>query len=258
MGKASDSRVPNEVTKRRPCRFSPALYGSCASTFRGAIASLKCRLRASCQLNQLDRTWDRPGSPGSSEKRCSRQRIPGPSCYAGSWTAVWESSQQPTRLLDGKSRFGGALLDAIQRTTARLGARRAAGRRAGRTSVVVASYWSTIRNSLDSTLESIVVELPEGAQRPVPPMGYDNPSRLRDRADAGFQPPERIARRNWTNRARRPTKPGGRVVERTLGWLSEVPGDFTGALRLQKPSRITWESAPRHVPLSGTAVNGAS
>ena len=106
------------------------------------------------------------------------------------------------------------------------------------------------------TLESIVVERPEGAQNLCLDKGYDNPTGHGTVADAGYQPQiRRIGEEKLDQSGEKPTRPGG-------GWWNAPwagcpsAGRYWCATTRSRP--ITWVCSNWHVPLSGTAVNGAS
>ena len=109
---------------------------------------------------------------------------------------------------------------------------------------------------LRPTLESIVVEWPEGAQNLCLDKGYDNPTGHGSVADAGYQPHIRRIGEEKLDQSGEKTHPARRwVVERTwLGYPSA--GQYWCAMTRSPP--ITWVCSNWHVPLSGTAVNGAS
>ena len=151
-----------------------------------------------------------------------------------------------SRLLDGKSTFWGAPLDAIPRTGGKAGSKKSilvdgAG---GPLSVVVAGANVHDTKLLRPTLESIVVERPEGAQNLCLDKGYDNPTGHGTVADAGYQPQIRRIGEEKLDQpgARRPTRRWRWVVERTLGWLSKCrailvrydkkPSNYLGLLQL--------------------------
>ena len=71
---------------------------------------------------------------------------------------------------------------------------------------------------LRPTLESIVVERPEGVQNLCLDKGYDNPTGHRTVADAGYQPHIRRIGEEKLDQSGEKTHPARRwVVERTLG-----------------------------------------
>ena len=93
------------------------------------------------------------------------------------------------------------------------------------------------------TLESIVVERPEGVQNPCLDKGYDNPTGHRTVADAGYQPQTRRIGEEKLDQPGERTHPARQwVVERTLGWLSKCrailvrydkkPSNYLGLLQL--------------------------
>ena len=109
---------------------------------------------------------------------------------------------------------------------------------------------------LRPTLESIVVDRPEGVQNLCLGKGYDNPTGHGTVADAGYQPHIRRIGEEKLDQSGEKTHPARRwVVERTLGWLSSA-GRYWYATTRSHP--ITLVCSNWHVPLSGTAVNGAS
>ena len=95
---------------------------------------------------------------------------------------------------------------------------------------------------LRPTLESIVVERPEGVQNLCLDKGYDNPTGHRTVADAGYQPHIRRIGEEKLDQSGEKTHPARRwVVERTLGWLSKCRAILV-ALR-QEAIQLPW-SAP--------------
>ncbi len=117
-----------------------------------------------------------------------------------------------SRLLDGKSAFWGGAIGRNPTDRGKAGSKKSilvdgAG---GPLSVVVAGANVHDTKLLRPTLESIVVERPEGAQTCawtrgmiIPPTTGPSPTPDTSRRSGV------LARRNWTNRARRPTRPGG-------------------------------------------------
>ena len=96
---------------------------------------------------------------------------------------------------------------------------------------------------LRPTLESIVVDRPEGAQNLCLDKGYDNPTGHGTVADAGYQPHIRRIGEEKLDQSGEKTHPARRwVVERTLGWLSKCrailvrydkkPSNYLGLLQL--------------------------
>ena len=75
---------------------------------------------------------------------------------------------------------------------------------------------------LKPTLESIVVDRPEGSQNLCLDKGYDNPTGHGTVAEAGYQPQIRRIGEEKLDQSGEKTHPARRwVVERTLGWLSK-------------------------------------
>ena len=75
---------------------------------------------------------------------------------------------------------------------------------------------------LKPTLESIVVDRPEGAQNLCLDKGYDNPTGHRTVSEAGYQPRIRRIGEEKLDQSGERTHPARRwVVERTLAWLSK-------------------------------------
>ena len=75
---------------------------------------------------------------------------------------------------------------------------------------------------LKPTLESIVVDRPEGTQNLCLDKGYDNPTGHGTVAEAGYQPQIRRIGEEKLDQSGERTHPARRwVVERTLGWLSK-------------------------------------
>ena len=105
---------------------------------------------------------------------------------------------------------------------------------------------------LRPTLESIVVERPEGAQNLCLDKGYDNPTGHGAVADAGYQPQIRRIGEEKLDQSGEEDHPARRwVVERTLGWLSKCrailvrydkkPSNYLGLLQLacERPREAT-------------------
>ena len=75
---------------------------------------------------------------------------------------------------------------------------------------------------LRPTLESIVLDRPEGTQNLCLDKGYDNPTGHRTVAEAGYQPRIRRIGEEKLNQSGGKTHTARRwVVEPTLGWLSK-------------------------------------
>ena len=101
------------------------------------------------------------------------------------------------------------------------------------------------RKLLRPTLESIVVDRPEGVENLCLDKGYDNPTGHRTvaDADAGYQPHIRRIGEGKLDQSGEKTRPARRwAVERTLGWLSKCrailvrydkkPSNYLGLLQL--------------------------
>ena len=161
------------------------------------------------------------------------------------------------RLLHGKGAFWGGAIGRNPTDRGKAGSKKSilvdgAG---GPLSVVVAGANVHDTKLLRPTLESIVVERPEGVQNlcsrgMITPQATE-PSPTPDTSRTSGV----LAKRNWTNLARRPTQRGG-------GWWNgpwagcPSAGRYWCATTRSHP--ITWVCSNCHVPLSGTAVNGAS
>ena len=92
----------------------------------------------------------------------------------------------------------------------------------GPLSVVVAGANVHDTKLLKPTLESIVVDRPEGTQNLCLDQGYDNPTGHRTVAEAGYQPHIRRIGEEKLDQSGEKTHPARRwVVERTLAWLSK-------------------------------------
>ena len=113
----------------------------------------------------------------------------------------------------------------------------------GPLSVVVAGANVHDTKLLRPTLESIVVDRPEGTQNLCLDKGYDNPTGHESVADAGYQPHIRRIGEEKLDPTGEKTHPARRwVVERTLGWLSKCrailvrydkkPANYVGLLQL--------------------------
>ena len=90
----------------------------------------------------------------------------------------------------------------------------------GPLSVVVAGANVHDTKLLKPTLESIVVDRPEGSQNLCLDKGYDNPTGRRTVAEAGYQPHIRRIGEEKLDQWGERTHPARRwVVERTLAWL---------------------------------------
>ena len=96
---------------------------------------------------------------------------------------------------------------------------------------------------LRPTLESIVVDRPEGAQHLRLDKGYDNPTGHETVADAGYRPHIRRIGEEKLDPTGEKTYPARRwVMERNLGWLSKCrailvrydkkPANYLGLLQL--------------------------
>ena len=92
----------------------------------------------------------------------------------------------------------------------------------GPLSVVVAGANVHDTKLLKPTLESIVVDRPEGSQNLCLDKGYDNPTGRRTVAEAGYKPHIRRIGEEKLDQLGERTHPARRwVVERTLAWLSK-------------------------------------
>ncbi len=150
-----------------------------------------------------------------------------------------------SRLLNGKGAFGGGAIGRNPTDRGKAGSKKSilvdgAG---GPLSVVVAGANVHDTKLLRPTLESIVVERPEGAQNLCLDKGYDNPTGHGTVADAGYQPHIRRIGEEKLDQSGEKTHPARRwVVERTLGWLSKCrailvrydkkPSNYLGLLQL--------------------------
>ena len=126
----------------------------------------------------------------------------------------------------------------------------------GPLSVVLAGANVPDTKLLRPTLESIVVDRPEGLQNLCLDKGYDNPTG--HGTVAAFQYWGHIRRigEEKLDQWGQQTCPARRwVVERTLGWLSSAEGYWCATT---KSRPITWACFNWHVPSSGTAVIAAS
>ena len=127
-------------------------------------------------------------------------------------------------MFDGKSTFWGGAIGRNPTDRGKAGSKKSilvdgAG---GPLSVVVAGANVHDTKLLRPTLESIVVERPEGAQNLCLDKGYDNPTGHGTVADAGYQPQIRRIGEEKLDQSGEKTHPARRwVVERTLGWLSK-------------------------------------
>ena len=149
------------------------------------------------------------------------------------------------RLLHGKSAFGGGAIGRNPTDRGKAGSKKSilvdgAG---GPLSVVVAGANVHDTKLLRPTLESIVVDRPEGVQNLCLDKGYDNPTGHVTVADAGYQPHIRRIGEEKLDQSGEKTHPARRwVVERTLGWLSKCrailvrydkkPTNYLGLLQL--------------------------
>ena len=162
-----------------------------------------------------------------------------------------------SRLLDGKCAFWGGAIGRNPTDRGKAGSKKSilvdgAG---GPLSVVVAGANVHDTKLLKPTLESIVVDRPEGTQNLCLDKGYDNPTGHRTVAEAGYQPHIRRIGGEKLDQSGERTHPARRwVVERTLGWLSKCRAIL---VRYDKKASITSACSNWHVPSSGTAVNGA-
>ena len=104
---------------------------------------------------------------------------------------------------------------------------------------------------LRPTLESIVVDRPEGVQNLCLDKGYDNPTGHRTVADAGYQPHIRRIGKEKLDQSGEKTHPSAAVGGGTHPRLAvQVPGD-TGALRqeaIQLPGSAPTGMCPYLVP----------
>ena len=149
------------------------------------------------------------------------------------------------RLLHGRSALWGGAIGRNPTDRGKAGSKKsilvdAAG---GPLSVVVAGANVHDTKLLRPTLESIVVDRPEGAQNLCLDKGYDNPTGHGTVADAGYQPHIRRIGEEKLDQSGEKTHPARRwVVERTLGWLSKCrailvrydkkPSNYLGLLQL--------------------------
>ena len=188
-------------------------------------------------------------------------------------------------LLHGQGSFGGAPLDAIPPTGAKLGASRAilVDAAGGPLSVAVAGANVHDTKLLRPTLESIVAARPEGTQNlcldnlcldnlcldNLLDKGYDNPTGHGTVAAFQYCPHIRRIGEEKLDRWGEQTFPARRwVVERTLGWRSKRrailapyarrhPATWASSyvgLILRGP-HPTWASSSWPAPCSGTAVS---
>ena len=164
-----------------------------------------------------------------------------------------------SRLLDGKSAFWGGAIGRNPTDRGKAGSKKSvlvdgAG---GPLSVVVAGANVHDTKLLALTLESIVVERPdgidEGTQNLCLDKGYDNPTGHRAVAAYGYRGHIRRIGEEKLDQSGEKTHPARRwVVERTLGWLSKCRAD-TGAIRqeaIQLPRSAPTGMCPYLVPSS--------
>ena len=196
------------------------------------------RMRSSCQWNHLPKELGNDSTIHRTFQRWVERGV-----LEGIWAVLIEECQgigrrklgmAVGRLLHGKGAFwGGGAIGRNPTDRGKAGSKKSilvdgAG---GPLSVVVAGANVHATKLLRPTLESIVVDRPEGVQNLCLDKGYDNPTGHRTGADAGYQPHIRRIGEEELDQSGEKTHPARRwVVERTLGWLSKCRGD-TGALR---------------------------
>ena len=206
------------------------------------------RMRSSCQWNRLPKELGDDSTIHRTFQRWVERGV-----LERVWAVLIEECQeldgvdwewQSADCSMGKARWGGA----IRRNPTVRG--KAGSKKSilvdgagGPLSVVVAGANVHDTKLLRPTLESIVVDRPEGVQNLCLDKGYDNPTGHRTVADAGYQPHIRRIGEEKLDQSGEKTHPARRwVVERTLGWLSKCrailvrydkkPSNYLGLLKL--------------------------
>ena len=205
------------------------------------------RMRSSCQWNHLPKELGDDSTIHRTFQRWVERGV-----IEGIWAALIEKCREldgvemaVRRLLHGKGAFWGGAIGRNPTDRGKAGSKKSilvdgAG---GPLSVVVAGANVHDTKLLRPTLESIVVERPEGVQNLCLDKGYDNPTGHRTVADAGYQPHIRRIGEEKLDQSGEKTHPARRwVVERTLGWLSKCrailvrydkkPSNYLGLLQL--------------------------
>ena len=207
------------------------------------------RMRSSCQWDHLPKELGDDSTIHRTFQRWVERGV-----LDGIWAALIEECQeldsvnwewQSADCSMGKARWGGGAIGRNPTDRGKAGSKKSilvdgAG---GPLSVVVAGANVHDTKLLRPTLESIVVDRPEGVQNLCLDKGYDNPTGHVTVADAGYQPHIRRIGEEKLDQSGEKTHPARRwVVERTLGWLSKYramlvrydkkPTNYLGLLQL--------------------------